>query len=350
MASNARAQQPDAGPPPSELGGVCIERVPPGSQRPKLTDHFPLHGTSGYAATLEVTVDHGKGESVLPRGLELQAGSETAKALKDAGFVFPDQDGGAGATLTVLPADPAHPDRATTKLELPLLLLPSTPGRHLMALPPLPVTVARANGETVTVCTTPHAIAVEDPIASTPDAQPKANPPPRPQREEWTTLKRAVEWGAAGVLLGALVAYALYRYLKRPKPVPPPPPPRPPWEVALERLDEVRHAGLLETGRYSDYFDRVNDAIRGYLGARYGFDGLESTTDEILHTMKEVPSFGLGLSEIAGFLQECDLVKFANMTPSTEECQRVLAEGERIVRSTMPKERAFAADPAEVRP
>ena len=79
----------------------------------------------------------------------------------------------------------------------------------------------------------------------------------------------------------------VWRKLTQPKPEPPPPPPRPPWDVALEELDEVRHAGLLEVERYGEYFDRMSDALRRYLGARFGFDGLESTTDEILAALKK---------------------------------------------------------------
>ena len=48
----------------------------------------------------------------------------------------------------------------------------------------------------------------------------------------------------------------------------------------------MRHAGLLETQRFADFFDRVNDAVREYLGARFGFDGLESTTDETLAALR----------------------------------------------------------------
>lgn len=327
----------------------CVESVPPGAQRPTITETFPPRGTSGYAATLEVVVDHGKGESVLPRGLELQGASESASMLKTAGFVIPDQDGGAGARLEILAPDPKKTDRALTKLVLPLLALPAEPGRHTLTLPPLPIAVARANGEIATVCTRPHTIIVEDPIAQTPNAEPKPNPPPRPQREEWTAMKNAATWIAVGAVVGALVAYLLYRLSKRPKPVPPPPPPRPPWEIALEKLDEVRHAGLLETARFSEYFDRVNDAVRAYLGARFGFDGLESTTDEIMAAMAQVPHFGVPLAEIRVFLQECDLVKFANLTPTQEECVRALDAGEKIVKRTMPLEHvAYATQQSEV--
>jgi hypothetical protein len=323
----------------------CVETGPPGAERPQMVDSFPTRGTSGYAATLHVVVTHGKGESVLPRGLELQGDSDAAKALKAAGFAIPDQDGGAAAHLASVDLDPKTGRRQTT-LDLPLVVLPPEPGRHTLSLPPLPVSVARASADVVTLCTKTHAIVVEDPTASTPNAQPKPNPPARPQREEWVALERGLSWGLLGVALGALVAWLVYRWRKRPKPVVPPPPPRPPWEVALERLDQARHAGLLETKRFSDFFDRVNDAVREYLGARFGFDGLESTTDETLTSLRRVPRFDLPIPEIAAFLQECDLVKFADVTPTLEECERALAQAERMVRTTTPLARRAEPPPA----
>jgi hypothetical protein len=313
----------------------CVETAPSGAERPQLVDAFPERGLSGYTATLHVVVSHGRGETVLPRGLEVQSESDTAKALKSAGFAFPDQDGGAGARLTSVDLDPKTGKRQTT-IELPLVALPSDPGRHALVLPALPISIARASSDVVTLCTKPHTIVVEDPTASTPDAQPKPNPAPRPQREEWVALEHATSWSAAGLVLGGLVAWVILKWIRRPRPVPPPPPPRPAWEVALERLDEARHAGLLQTQRFAEFFDRVNDAVREYLGARFGFDGLESTTDETLRALKRAPAFGLPLPQVAAFLQECDLVKFADVTPTLEECERALSEAEQVVRATMP--------------
>jgi hypothetical protein len=341
--AEARAQDAGALDMPSISG--CVEKVPEGAARPLLTEKFPDRGLSGYAATLEITIEHGKGESVMPSGLELQTAGDTARLLKSGSWVIPEQEGGAGARITLLPDDAKKAGRALTRLDLPLLALPAEPGRHVLVLPPLPVAVARANKEIMTVCTKPHAILIDDPIASTPDAQPKPNPPPRKQREEWTALKEGLAIGALGLVLGGLVAWLVIRWRRRPKPVPPPPPPRPPWEVALEKLDEIKHAGLLETQRYSEYFDRVNDTVRVYLGARYGFDGLESTSDEILQAMEHAPHFGLDMKEIRTFLEECDLVKFADLTPTLEECSKALAEAERIVRTTMPKGPGPIAEP-----
>jgi len=201
---------------------------------------------------------------------------------------------------------------------------------------------------------------VGGPLGNRPDWKVVGNQPPIPQREEWTSLKKALGWGSLGLLLGAIIAWFVYKQMTKPKPVPPPPPPRPPWEVALEKLDETRHAGLLEKERYTDYFDRTSDAVRGYLGARFGFDGLESTTDEMLTALKKqegggfvrldatpidsnVPSPGISLGEIARFLRECDLVKFANLTPTPEQCVTAIEAGEKIVRRTMPVGKVSAA-------
>lgn len=357
--ATAHAADPlDAGAGAGDSTYGCVESIPRGAQKPILLEHFPTRGTSGWAATLSITVRHGKGEKVLPSGLNLSHAGDAKKLLKEAGFAIPEQDASAGAQIWTEKEDPQKPG-AVTHLELPLVLLPPNAGRNTIVLPRLPVAVARANGEIMTMCTMPHPIVVDDPIANVPDAKPVPNPPPLVQREEWTALKKALGWGALGLALGSVIAWFVYKRVTKPKPPPPPPPPRPPWEVALEKLDEVRHAGLLEVQRHAEYFDRVSDAVRGYLGARFGFDGLESTTDEILASLKKrgggfirmdegapsstMPAPGVPLDDIARFLRECDLVKFAKYTPSPEECAKALASGETIVKTTMPGARPPSA-------
>jgi hypothetical protein len=318
----------------------CVDTAPTGAERPKVEESFPAHGLSGYASTLHVVLTHGRGETVLSRGLELQRESDTARAIGAAGFSFPDQTASAKANLSVADVETtagAASTKKRTTLDLPLLVLPKEPGRHVLTLPSLPIAISRANGDVVTLCTKPHVLVVDDPTASTPNATPKLNPPPRLQREEWVALERALEYGAIGVAIGILALLIMRWWQRRPKFVPPPPPPRVPWEVALERLDEARHAGLLETQRFAEFFDRVNDAVRQYLGARFGFDGLESTTDEMLVALRRIPHFALSVSEVAVFLQHCDLVKFAHLIPTQEECERALVEAERVVRQTMPR-------------
>jgi hypothetical protein len=297
-----------------------------------LKEKFPSHATSGYAAPLEVTVEHGKGETVLPQGFQVQLGSAPSRFLAEAGFVLPDVDGGAGPTLETTP----NASGATTKVTIPILLLPKNPGRNAMTLPPVPIAVARASGELLTLCTEPHNVVVEDPTASTPDAKPRPNPTPRLQLEEWTLAKQLTIGALAGGVLAAVLAWLLLQWMRRPRPLPPPPPPRPPWEVAFEELFAVRYAGLAKEQRFAEHYDRVSDAVRKYLGGRYGFDGLETTTREMTSILKRVEPAVVELSAILSFLDECDLVKFARFTPSDEDCTRILDQGEHIVRVTIP--------------
>lgn len=327
------AARDDAGAPADAdtTGGACVERLPEGKPRPKVVERFPARGLSGHAATLEIEIEHGKGETVMPSGIRLDL-AEEARDLSRAGFALPHPDGGSGPTKEVTPSG----ERATTKLTLPILLLPPTPGRQELTLPPLPIAISRASGELITLCTTPHRVLVEDPIANTPDPEPKLNPPPLRQLEEWDTLRNIVVTSLIALLVGALVAWLIGRFLKREKPGPAPPPPRPPWETALQDLRDLRAANLIERERFVEHYDRVSHIVRKYCGDRYKFDGLECTTREMLSVLRRVVPPIVVLDEIEEFLRHADLVKFARLTPTAEECQTALERGERIVERTIP--------------
>ena len=319
--------------------GTCVEHVPPGAKRPAVVEGLPPRGVSGYATELHLVITHGKGETVLPDGFRLQASSDAAKALEKAGFVIPDPGGGAVPKISVAPGAAGT---AVTTITIPVVPLPPKAGRNTLELPPLPIAIARANNEFVTVCTAPHAIVIEDPIANELDPKVKPNPPGRAQREDWPlarTLAIAVPGGVALVVIGAL----LQRWWKKRPRIVPAPPRIPPWTTALAELDEIRRSDLLEDGKLGEHFDRVSFALRRYLGARYGFEavgqgegGLETTTGEMLDLLNRVRPPIPELPRIKDFLDDCDLVKFARFTPTEELCRQALDRGETIVRRTIP--------------
>lgn len=319
--------EPDAGP----TWISCVEKIPPGAVRPSMHETFPQRGFSGYALNLEVTVTHGGGETVFPGGIKLGSDEAAAKALKEVGFVLPHPDGGAAFTIETKPSDVS----SVTKVTLPFVALPKDGGRNLMTLPPMPITVARASGEVMTLCTARHRVVIEDPINNELEPKVKPNPPPRSQREEWVLARQLTLGLAIGAALGVASAL-LYRWWRRRPRVVVVPPPRLPWLTALDELDEIRRSKLIAEGRTAEYFDRVGNCVRKYLGARYGFDGLESTTDEMRALLKRVRPQVPGLRRIGAFLADCDLVKFARATPDGEACLDALARGEEIVRTTIP--------------
>jgi hypothetical protein len=99
-------------------------------------------------------------------------------------------------------------------------------------------------------------------------------------------------------------------------------------------LRAIESAGLLQKHEYEEYLDRVSDTLRHYLGERYGFDGLESTTRELLRQMaSRAPDFEHERT-VRTILQRADLVKFARKLPSEDECREAFDETREIVQRT----------------
>jgi hypothetical protein len=111
-------------------------------------------------------------------------------------------------------------------------------------------------------------------------------------------------------------------------------------------LHDLRHAGLTREGRFAEHFDRVSDIVRRYLGDRYGFDGLESTTREMLGELRGATPRIVVLDDIERFLRQADLVKFARLTPSEVECATALADADAIIERTVPAPTPSASPPA----
>ncbi len=329
----------------------CVDSWPEDRARPVLREHFPTRGTSGHVSVLEIEVQHLPGETVFPAGIALDSKSDEADRLKSASFYFPHPTSDVKPKLERAAAEKGK-DKTSTKLKIPLIPLPKEAGRKELTLPRLPIAVSRSSGQVHTICTDPHVITVEDPLASSQGAEPKPDPPPRPQIEVWEAARDVVLALLIALPIAALLAWAFFRFRKKFRRVPAPPPPRPPWETAIATLDAIERKGLLQKEEYEQYLDEVSDALRAYLGDRYGFDGLESTTRETLRQLAVLASDFDDERAVRTILQGADLVKFARRPPVEEECKEAMSETRRIVRATAkltPKNVGDAA-PKEKRP
>ena len=113
-------------------------------------------------------------------------------------------------------------------------------------------------------------------------------------------------------------------------------PPLPPHEMALKELGRIEAMGLVEAGELDRYYDLVTDAMRRYLGARYNFNAIEMTTDEIIPAL-DGRLRRLDLKDtVAAWLRESDLVKFAKGESSAERARKLIEETRRIVKVTAP--------------
>jgi hypothetical protein len=150
--------------------------------------------------------------------------------------------------------------------------------------------------------------------------------------------------------LGGLVTMLIVRRLRARRGARPGPPPRPAHEIALERLDRLGSYGFLEDADNRPFYFAVSEVIREYLGARYGFDSLELTTDELAAELRKHAGRELVLSEVEGWLSACDLVKFAKISPSASEARGTLETAIRIVTSTRPAPVFAPASPSSSSP
>ena len=164
----------------------------------------------------------------------------------------------------------------------------------MLALPPLPDRRrARERRVRRRSARSAHPIVVEDPdrqrrpIRSRSRTRRRARSARSGPRSKRALIVRARSALVLGAVLGA---GSCARWLRRPRPVPPPPPPRPPWEVALEELDEVRHAGLLATQTLRRVLrSRERRRARSTSARATASTGSSATTDEMLAALAARP-------------------------------------------------------------
>lgn len=142
-------------------------------------------------------------------------------------------------------------------------------------------------------------------------------------------------WALLSLLGAALLAYAIYRYAKRPRPkalarVPL----LPLHQRTLAALESLGKEALPAQGRFREFHFRLSEILRGYLGERYGFEALESTSPELLDSLRARSTPGLPMEELGCFCQESDLVKFARAASDPERCKLWLELGYRVVQLT----------------
>jgi hypothetical protein len=218
-------------------------------------------------------------------------------------------------------------------------------------IPAIKLRVVTKDNNVGTISTEPLPFKVQSLVANEPNAQPKLESRPVAVLED-NYIPIYVLSALAGAALVAGLTLLVARYLRRRrKAAIPPPPPRPPWEIAVEKLAELKRQKqpMLEAGQGGLFVDQLSDVVRSYLGGRYHFDGLETTSDEMLMQLK-AHGASLGFTqEVGQFLYRCDLVKFAKVEPDADEVDLLFAKAQDLVQLSEP-ERGQPAGPRPSQP
>ena len=173
-------------------------------------------------------------------------------------------------------------------------------------------------------------------IANAADIRDIAPPVEIPSGYEW------LWWGLAGfaILVAGLLCWRWWQ--KRARPVPGLPP-LPAHVRAKQKLQEA----LALLAQPKPFVIAVSDTARWYLEERFQFRAPERTTEEFLLDLKRTDRLTREQKEsLSGFLESCDLVKFAKYEPGEPELRELHASAVRLVEETEPVASAPGAQPS----
>jgi hypothetical protein len=139
---------------------------------------------------------------------------------------------------------------------------------------------------------------------------------------------------AGGVLIIA-GAYGVWRWRRRRRR----PPALLPYEIALQRLEEIR--ALMLPVKAREFSIAVSDIVRNYIELEFKVTATRRTTEEFLHDLLETTNLSLAghRALLAEFLHQCDFVKFAGMSLTLRSMESLHHSACAFVRETAkPKE------------
>jgi hypothetical protein len=133
---------------------------------------------------------------------------------------------------------------------------------------------------------------------------------------------------AGGAVL-AVGAYGVWRRRRRRRARAPLP-----FEVALQRLEGVR--ALMQPHSAREFSIAVSDIVRSYIERAFDLTATHRTTEEFLRDLLELPDSPLTRYRalLAEFLEQCDLVKFGDMSLTLQNMESLHHSACDFVRAT----------------
>ncbi len=140
-------------------------------------------------------------------------------------------------------------------------------------------------------------------------------------------------WLALGLLAGAALLLAFWKWWQYRRAHVPVAPPVPAHVRAKQKLQEA----LAFLAQPKPFCILVSDTVRAYLEEQFDFRAPERTTEEFLHELQATDLLSPEQKESLGqFLESCDLVKFARYEPGEPELRGLHGSAVRLIEETEP--------------
>jgi hypothetical protein len=224
-----------------------------------------------------------------------------------------------------------------TRTEFVLTLLPFELGKQ--DIPEIPVTYVQHGGRVSEIKTA----VVHVVVASIRSGPPRTDqlraiaPPVAVQRDDWTLLY--VLGSVVGLLLFvwliAKIRRLILRWKARGRDQAPVQPLLPEDEEALAKLTALAGSGALDADDLKPAYYAMSDILRVYLGRRYSFPAIDSTTEEIRQQIGMAAGGAwIIAAAVLNWLENADLVKFANAPALPADAHKACAAVRDIVAQT----------------
>jgi hypothetical protein len=142
-------------------------------------------------------------------------------------------------------------------------------------------------------------------------------------------------WITLGVLAGVAILFVLWKWWRKRRTQTALLPPVPAHIRAKQKLEEA----LALISQPKPFVIAVSDATRTYLEERFQFRAPERTTEEFLRELGGTDLLGGEQKEsLRGFLESCDLVKFAKYEPGESELRGLHHSAVKLIEETEPKQ------------
>lgn len=154
----------------------------------------------------------------------------------------------------------------------------------------------------------------------------------------WEKNRKYLIYWLAGLILTLIIIYLIYAYIKAgrkrkyvSKPL------LPPYQEALQNLKKLDREDFIASKKYNEYYTDLSFILRRYFSRRFDFSALALLSDDLAHVMQEKEALTKAeAAELAEFLKDADLVKYARIIPSEEKHTFYRKWIENIINKTRP--------------
>ena len=140
-----------------------------------------------------------------------------------------------------------------------------------------------------------------------------------------------------GFILLALGIYAYNKWFKKGiNPLKPIKKRLPPYEEAMQALNNLKGRNLWQNGQEKEYYTELTDILRVYIDRRFGINAVEMTSTQIMEKIRQNEEAHIANDQLNNVLEIADFVKFANMHMLADDNEIAFQRAVNFVEQTRP--------------